>query len=537
MEIRVQWNPSQPPQPVTATVTVPAPPRSTDPLRDSFNRLKQAEELRLAGKLDPAQAICEELVRQYPQYWAALHTLGLVLVDKNNNEQALNYLLRAAMLDPRSCSTLTALAGVYAALGADEMAARALEEGRALNPKDPTILSMLGGIYREGREYELARDVFREALTFDNDHVEAAVGLGWVYWHMGQSAESAAVFERIIARGLERLEGRVERGMAPLDVLNALANLSRKLVGVDVLSELDKLMRAHGQRTANFETTAAFVRVAALDKAGRYAEAWKHAVPANRAIFSSIANDLRRARDRESSMLNSLRANQIQAAESANGKYPISLFILGPSRSGKTTMERLVATLDGVKRGYENPSVDIAIRRAFQSGCLLTSSYSESLPTQLHSLCCEVYLEELARRAGSAKVFTNTVPARIFDAAFTAATFPNVRYICVKRNTEDTILRMFQCKYRDGNFYAYDLKAARDHVLWYNQMIGLLAEKLPDRVRVVHYEDMVENPAAAVRMAAQLCGLAAPSSPVPPVNDDRGCAEPYRRLMAAELGA
>jgi tetratricopeptide (TPR) repeat protein len=535
MEIRVQWNPSQPSQPMTATVNALPPQRSTDPLRNSFNRLKQAEELRLAGKLDAAQAICDQLVREYPDYWAALHTLGLVLVDKNNNEQALNYLVRAAMLDPRSWSTLTALGGVYFALGASEMAARTLEQARAINPKDPTILSTLGGIYREEREYELAQGAFREALTFDNDLVQAAIGLGRVYAYTGQSAESAAVFERLVQRGMERLEGLAERGMVPLEVLSALANLPRRFVSVDVLSELDKLVREHGQATVDFETTAAFVRVAALDKAGRYPEAWNHALTANRAIFSSVGGDLRRARERENTTLGSLRANPIRTTESVNGKYPISLFILGPSRSGKTTMEQLVTALDGVKRGYENPSVEIAVRRAFQSGCLLASSYFELLPAQLHSLCREFYLEELARRAGSAKVFTNTVPARIFDAASTVAVFPNVRYICVRRKLEDTILRMFQSKYRGGNFYAYDLKTARDHVLWYDQMIDLLAAKLPDTVRMIHYEDMVADPAAAVRTAAELCGLPPPRGPVPPVGDDRGCAEPYRQFMAAEL--
>jgi Flp pilus assembly protein TadD len=535
MEIRVQWNTSQPYQPITANVDALPPPRSKDPLRNSFNRLKQAEELRLAGKLDAAQAICDQLVREYPDYWAAFHTLGLILVDKNNNEQALNYLVRAAMLDPRSWSTLTALAGVYLALGASEMAARTLEEAIAINPKDPTILSMLGGIYREDREYELARDAFRKALALDVDLEQASLGLGWVYSYMGQRAESAAVFERIVERGLERLEGFATGGMAPLDVLSALAHLPSNFVKVDVLSELDKIIRDHGPGTADFEAMAAFVRVAALDKAGRYPEAWERALAANRAIFSTVGNELRRARERETAVLDSWRANPIRAADNSNDKYPISLFILGPSRSGKTTMERLVATLDGVKRGYENPSVEIAVRRAFQAGCLLASSYFELLPAQLHPLCRDLYLEGLARRAGSVKVFTNTAPTRIFDAACTAATFPRVRYICVRRKLEDTLVRMFQSKYRGGNFYAYDIKAARDHVLWYNQMIDLLAAKLPEAVRIIHYEDVVANPAAALQIAAELCGLPLPSGPVPPVGDDRGCAEPYREFMAAEL--
>ena len=112
MEIRVQWTPSQPQQPVTASVAAPNPGRGTDRLRDRFKRVKQAEELRLAGKLDAAQSICQQLLREQPDYWAALHTLGLVLVEKNDNEQALNYLVRAAMLDHRSSSSLTALGGL-----------------------------------------------------------------------------------------------------------------------------------------------------------------------------------------------------------------------------------------------------------------------------------------------------------------------------------------------------------------------------------------------------------------------------------------
>ena len=113
--------------------------------------------------------------------------------------------------------------------------------------------------------------------------------------------------------------------------------------------------------------------------------------------------------------------------------------------------------------------------------------------------------------------------------------FPNVRFIFVKRNLEDNVLRIYQRKYAKGNFYSYDLKAAREHVLWYHQMMDVLAAMLPTIVRVIQYEDMVADPAAALRTAANLCGLPAPEASLPAVGDDRGCAEPYRQFMAAEL--
>src|SRR5262249_47180246 len=160
--------------------------------------------------------------------------------------------------------------------------------------------------------------------------------------------------------------------------------------------------------------------------------------------------------------------------------------IIGPSRSGKTTMEQLVTTLEGVKCGYENPSVHRAVRRTFQSAGLLTTSDLAMLPPDLYPQCRDIYLEELAQRVGSARVFTNTTPGNIHAAPLMASTFPNSRFIFLKRNMTDNVLRIFQRKYNMGHPYSYDLKATRDYVAGYHQMIDLMADKLPDIVRIVH---------------------------------------------------
>jgi Flp pilus assembly protein TadD len=509
-EIRVtaSWPPAE-----TTTLK-----RGTNPLQDSFIRLEQAEQLRQQGKLDRAQRICESLLREHPDYMVALHTLGLIYADKKNYEQALNCLVRAAMLNPRSWSTLTALSGVYLELNAKEMAAQTLELARAIKPQDPSVLVTLGEIYRQEHEYELARDAFHQALDVEADLIPAATGFGWTCLYLGQNAEAVTTFENLLKRGARSME-----------ILTALAYAPSSLITADLLSELDRLKPT--QLDASLDNSPAFVRAAALDKTGRYKDAWEQVVPANRIMFAKLADSFRNVGERQRTILSLLRTYR-PVQTPADHSQPVSLFILGPSRSGKTTMESLVATLDSVKRGYESPSVENAIRRAFQTAALLTSEYFELLPPQLYPLCREIYLEELARRAGPAKVFTNTHPARISDAALMVNVFPNVRLLFVKRDVEDILLRMYLRKYREGNAYAYDLTAAREHVIWYYQMMDLMAAKLPDIVRIVRYEDMVADPAAALRVAAELCDLPMTDKPLPPVGDDRGCAEPYKNFMA-----
>ncbi|MEH6728871.1 MAG: sulfotransferase domain-containing protein, partial [Hyphomicrobiales bacterium] len=80
---------------------------------------------------------------------------------------------------------------------------------------------------------------------------------------------------------------------------------------------------------------------------------------------------------------------------------------------------------------------------------------------------------------------------------------------------------------------SYDMGMIREHIEWYHQMMDLMQQKNPDNVRIVHYEDMVENPTAALKVAADLCGLKMPKNPNLSVGDDRGCAEPYRDMMSA----
>lgn len=502
------------------------PTGSPNPFREAREQLEQAETLRQQRKFDRAETILTALVRNYPDYFGAQHTLGLTFADRGNYRRAVEHLVQAAMLNPRSWMTHAALAGVYLRLDAREMAARTLEQARAIKSNDPAILVTLGEIYSEEREYEPACEAYREAFAAEPGMGEAGIGLAYACIALGRYAEAAAALEELL-----------KRGVRPLGLLTTLVNLPPAAIRTDVLAELDKVVRRADEDKAEFEASAAFVRAAALDAGGRAAEAWEQALSANRRTLIKVKEEVaRHVREREA-RLKWLQENSLSAKLAHDESLPISLFILGPSRSGKTTMEELVARLDGVSRGYENPSVENAISRAYQASGLLTAWTLDHLPPQFYPLCREIYVEELKRRAGSAEVFTNTHPVYIHDAGRLAMVLPNVRFIFVKRNLDDITWRIYLRKYSRGNAYSYDLKTARDHVVWYYQMMDLLAEKLPHIVRVIHYEDMVADPGAALRTAAELCGLVVEDPHLPKLGDDRGCATPYRDFMAAELAS
>jgi tetratricopeptide (TPR) repeat protein len=498
-----------------------------DQLEEAFELLQRAEQLRVRGQLDRARTICEPLVTRFPDYYGALLTLGLIYTGKRLLPQALGCLVRACMLDPGSWKALTALSDVYLELGAEEMAARTLEQARQIKADDPTVHLTLAKIYRSDREYELARNAFRRVFELDPDLPAAGTGLAECAMALGQHEEATEVLKTLIDRGVMSLPA--------IALLNHLPAARRSL---DVLSAIDKIVPEPNSDKAGFENSVAFVRAVALHNAKRYEEAWRELTNANRTMWSRVKDEARDLHETQRANFADLRDNRIKVRRATDaGPQTISLFILGPSRSGKTTMESLVSALPGVKRGCESPAMETAVRRTFQAAGLLTHRMFAVLPSRLDSECREIYLEELARRAGSAAVFTNTHPARIHDAARVAAAIPNVRFIFIKRNLADNMLRIYMQKYAVGHADSYDLKAIRDGLAWYHAMIDLLAAKLPDVSRVITYEEIVADPSDAIRVAADLCGLPIDHGPIPDIGDDRGCAEPYAEFLKPALGA
>jgi tetratricopeptide (TPR) repeat protein len=511
-------------QPKNASLNSAEQFRSADPLQESFVRLQQAEQLRQLGRFDQAQLICESLLRERPHYAGALHTLGLVWADREKHQEALNFLVRAAMLNPSNWMTLTALAGVYLRLGAIEMAMQTIAQAKSTEPHEANVLLMLGDVLREDRQYELACDAYREAVAADRDLVPAAIGLGWCYADIGEYRQAAVIFEDLIKRGVRSIEP-----------LRALASFAAPAVHIDLLAQLDSVLRDPSEDKTDFEISIAFIRASALDHVGRCEEAWACAEAANRRVFPAMQPALAKLDERRRASLAALRGYRQKFRFERTGGQPISLFILGPSRSGKTTMEKLVGSLSGVKRGYENPIIENSVRRTFQASALPPDESLKHLPMAAYPLCRTIYRDELLRRTGSAQVVTNTQSSCIFEAAQIAAIFENVRFIFMKRDIEDNLLRIYLRKYQVGNAYGYDLVAAREHITWYHQMIDFMVEKFPAIVRVINYEDMVSNPSAAVRTAAELCGLPAPTTTIAKIAGDVGCAAPYRDFMALEL--
>jgi len=391
-----------------------------------------------------------------------------------------------------------------------------------LNHENPEIYFNLGNILFRRKDYLGAAEQFEEAIRLDASPRVAAINLGQCYEQLGRLQDASKIYREAMAM----------KGDAS-DALSALSDLPITPTGIDVLAALEKSMNCGRQRSRDAAISLEFVYARALDKAGRHAEAWAAIVEANRKVLASGGGDRQRERQQEQDTLRWANSCPTVIAPPPNPGTPFvrPVFILGASRSGKSTVERLMGTFTGVKCGFENQLVRESVRSSNQIAGRLGLEVFQELPEQLYPIFTKNFLERLNRVAGNASAYTTTTPGQIHNVPRLMATIPGGLIIFVKRDILDTVLRIFFGKYKFGNDYSYAVSSALDHVAWYHSLIDLFVEKYPANTLLIQYEDLVRDTGNVVDRLARFCRFRGRPDTLLPIGDDTGCAAPYRELL------
>lgn len=495
----------------------------TKTLSDAHRDLMFAEKLRSEGRFNKAISCCNKLLSKFPDYFGALHTLGLIYADIKDFRNSLIYLTRAQMVNPQNTTTLIALSGVYSALGSNRMAIQTLKNVFEDGVEDPNALVSLAFIYNQEREYELAYQTYKKAVDVDPRFATANLGFGLAAKQLGRYEEAAEALWRV-----------VRQGSFGLDPIYQLATTRGITADSKILQFVEKVQSAPSSDKKDFEEKVEYIRSEVYLNAGDYNEAWKAATRANKIVHSKNAIEIERNRQIQ---LDSLRyANEFKALKASSSAYGDSetkmVFILGASRSGKTTLEALMANLTDLKRGFENPSADLVIRQTYQDAGLPTSHSFTMLPLPLDKPCRNNFMKEIKTRAGESRIFTNTDPSRIHDALKISSIIPSARFIFVKRDTEDLVARIYMRAYASGNYYAYSIEDILDYVRWYNSMIDIIHKKLPELSFVTEYEKFVVDPKKAVSNIAEFLSADFNGKLNLDLHSDVGFGRPFRRYWS-----
>lgn len=534
---------------------------------EAYNNLGNV--MRHLGRMDDAVVNFRKALELRPNYVEACNGLGCSLKELGQLEDAAISIKKAIAGDNNHHEAHFNLGEVLYDQGRYDNAVESFRKAINIKSDYTEAYINLGSSLQElGRHVE-AVALFRKAISIKPDYIAAHNNLGISLQHLGKLEEAAASYRKALAIepdtadthnnlaiALQEL-GTVEDVAAEYEnalrlceapelkakILLGLSQLPSSSIQTEILTPINELRSCNldsekTETVVQFHRNLAFARAGALDKQRRFEEAWQGYVEANHEVNSFYAKIwLRDLTSMESALKRTIAwTYHVEVTDSESSKLPMPLFILGPSRSGKTTLEKLAGSLDGVKCDYEGLIVSNSVLNASQSAQIKTPFSLAELPTEHGPTFVEHFWGEFKCTAGEAKALTNTNQTYIRDVGWLAQMLPTARFIFVERNKEDTALRIFMKLYpEDTNPYAYDLKHIFSYISWYQQLCDAWEAKLSDVILRLTYEDMIADPKLTRRKLAAFCGLEEPITDAPALGDDRAAAEPYMDFLKAAI--
>jgi Tfp pilus assembly protein PilF len=169
-----------------------------------------------AGRLDRAESIYRQVLKQHPGNDNALHLLGVLLIHAGRRDEAIPLLEQAVAARPENPVYLGNLGSAY--LTTDQFAeARAtLEKAVRCDPAHADAHYHLGIVFERFAWLDVAVASYRRAIELRPKHAAARNNLGNVLFVQGKRVESLAQFEAVLADDPQSVHAHYNRALALL---------------------------------------------------------------------------------------------------------------------------------------------------------------------------------------------------------------------------------------------------------------------------------------------------------------------------------
>ena len=199
------------------------------------------------------------------------------------------------------------------------------------------------------------------------------------------------------------------------------------------------------------------------------------------------------------------------------------LFILGPSRSGKSTLETILVGSPNVYPMFEAINLEATGKNK--------RSMEETKNSSMFDL---FYHDEKSLLKLGHNLVTSTRPDTIFYTDQLVDLFGNSFFIFLKRNRIDLASEIFTKEYTKGHFYSYDPSSILKYLDSYEITWEIIKQKLPHLTLDISFEDILSEPLETVEKISRMTGMSLEVSD-PPNRSITNLSSPFREHYASRF--
>lgn len=428
-----------------------------------------------------------------------LYDQGVAYEKAGDSVGAFEAYRRSAKADPRVAAPYVGLARLLSGNHQRAEALACLERAAACEPDNTTIRILLGRTLSQDGKLQDARRQFEWAMSLGDPAGAAAVELGALCEDVGERAEAADVYRRLLQAKPSHAE--------------ALAGLLAVAEGDELETTFDA---AQDRLRAAPDSDAAIIGYAlgkALGRQGRHDEAFAAWSVANTARRRSAGPFDREAFDDRIDRLIEIFSARFFAARGGWGdpsERPV--FIVGLPRSGTTLTEQILAGHTQVHGAGElDLLTDMATGTPDRLGRADPPWPEAALELEAGHVAA-IASDHLSRldglAPGTADRIIDKQPLNFWHLGLVALTFPNARVIHCTRDICDGGLSIFSENFTDEQRWSTDLGDIVHYWRGYRRLMAHWAWVSGPAMLDLRYEDLVSDMEGQSRRLLDFLGLA-----------------------------
>ena len=438
--------------------------------------------LKELGRLKEAETSYNQAIALMPNYAEAYCNLGITLHGLGKLDKSEASYNQAIALKPELAEAHINLGITLQELGRLKEAEASYNQAIALMPDYAEAHCNLGNVLKELGRLGEAESSFNQAIALMPNFAEAYSNLGVIFQELGRLEEAKASLTRAIVLMPNFMDAARNLVKLPVGKVDSHAlNLSEKAVGT-----LDNSLE--------YQIKYSFFQGNLLKHRGFLDQSFGMFCKANKLKLGLSGDKVKVAAKKNIDSLVRIDKWMPNPPKLAR-KGLTKLFIMGPSKSGKSSLEQILNGSSYVKALYETIEHNEILKdngyRRDTNELLFENLFSQSEDKLFH----EGY-----------EVVTSTNPGSIFYSDYLMDMLRNTYFIIIKRDLQDVSPEIFTTEYKNENIYSYDANEISNYLDVYYRVCQSLALKVPDRCLTVSFEDIIQAPEDLIDQVNKLVG-------------------------------
>jgi tetratricopeptide (TPR) repeat protein len=465
--------------------------------RPHAERLARAAQLHREGRLDAAEGVYREVLREDPGNVTVLRLLGMLAIEAAHHRDAAVLLRQAVRLAPDFRVAWIDLCRALTELHELDEAIEAAQRAVALDPdRGGAHIALANALARSSRTDE-ALAAYERARDLQPENAETCLGLGNLLKTVGRQQEAIDAYREGI---------RLRPGYAEL--YWSLANLKTFRFTTQEVSSMQAALD-QGQPDDKEIVHLSFALGKASEDGGDFRQAFR---------YYARGNEVRRAQeyydpvetDHIGERIRTTITAEFVRRHAGTGYDAIApIFIIGLPRSGSTLIEQILASHSQVEATHELPEAGRLIRfiDRQRKGRRKYPEAVRDFDGRAWQEIGQRYDVETRRYRHGALRFIDKMPNNFALVGLLQLAMPQARFINARRDPRDTCLSCYRQLFARGQSFTYDLMELGEYYLEYARMIDHWRTVLPGSVLDVEYESVVADLEGETRRLLEFCGL------------------------------